>query len=237
MIVPKPSSAGCCGALPHHMGKSEQAQKMAKLNITAWQDMLNNKERPLDAVIMSASGCSSMLKDYPHLLNNDKQKGSASEDNLAILIKDISVVLKEVFEIKNPQLRNGISADIVVAWQNPCSLQHGLKEKAAPVGVLQSCGFTVREPRDAHLCCGSAGTYNLLQPAFAKQLGEEKSSRLTETEAEFVVSGNIGCITQLNKNTCNSSTQPVVHLAQLVDWATGGPVPHAIQPTLKKQSG
>ena len=245
VIVPEPSGAGCCGALPHHMGKSEQAQKMAKLNLSAWQEMLNNKERPLDAIIMTASGCGSMLKDYPHLLNNDQANDGTDEGILSLLIKDISVVIKELFELKKPELSDSISTDKIIAWQNPCSLQHGLKEITAPISILQSCGFTVREPRDAHLCCGSAGTYNLLQPEFAKQLGEEKTARLADTGAELVVSGNIGCITQLNKhaannannaNKTNNSTRPVVHLAQIVDWATGGPAPPVIQSVQKSPS-
>lgn len=235
VIIPEPSGAGCCGALPHHMGKSEQAQRMAATNLTAWQDILNDREQPLDAILMTASGCASMLKDYPHLLADSDSIDDKNKNILSLLIKDISVIFKVLFDIKKPELDKYISAGKTVAWQNPCSLQHGLKELSAPPSVLESCGFAVREPRDAHLCCGSAGTYNLLQPAFAQQLGEEKSARLVETKAEFVVSGNIGCITQLANNTANSRngdsrvTLPVIHLAEAIDWATGGPMPRAIR--------
>ena len=234
VIVPEASKAGCCGALPHHLGKRPQGREMAELNITSWQAMLNNKEHPLDAVLMTASGCSSMLKDYPHVL-----EGAIDSKTLSSLIKDISVILKDLFEIKNPVIAYQTSSPKIVAWQNPCSLQHGLKEKTAPISVLESCGFTVREPLDAHLCCGSAGTYNLLQPELAGKLSAEKSCRLAETGGEFVVSGNIGCITQLSKNFSNEDTSQerkalsVIHLSQMIDWATGGPMPENIRQNSK----
>ena len=229
VVVPEASKAGCCGALPHHMGKSDQARKMAELNLLSWQAMLNDQEHPLDAILMTASGCSSMLKDYPQLLGGRKM-----DDSISLLIKDISIILNDLFKSNPPKLSYHISANQMITWQSPCSLQHGLKEKLAPVKVLESCGFTVREPRDAHLCCGSAGTYNLLQPEFAQQLGSEKTARLAETGGEFVVSANIGCITQLSKNYGEGNQEakplPIAHLAQVVDWATGGPVPEAISP-------
>ncbi len=227
VVVPEPSRAGCCGALPHHMGKSDQARNMAEMNLLTWQSILNDQEHPLDAMLMTASGCSSMLKDYPQLLN-----GKPEVKLISLLIKDLSVILNDLFTINPPQIDHRNTVSPVVAWQSPCSLQHGLKEKLAPVSVLESCGFAVREPRDAHLCCGSAGTYNLLQPTFAQQLGAEKATRLVETDGEFIVSANIGCITQLSKNyhAGNQDTKPlpIVHLAEVIDWTTGGPIPEAI---------
>ena len=224
VVVPEPSKAGCCGALPHHMGKSGQARNMAELNLVTWQTMLNDKEHPLDAILMTASGCSSMLKDYPQLL-----RGRKEAESISLLIKDISVILNQLFKEEPPKLSHQVSANTTIAWQSPCSLQHSLKEKAAPVRVLKSCGFKVREPRDAHLCCGSAGTYNLLQPEFARQLGAEKKTRLAETNAAFVVSANIGCMTQLSKKNYGEGGQlPIVHIAQVIDWATGGPMPDII---------
>lgn len=230
VVVPEASKAGCCGALPHHLGKSAQARTMAELNMASWQAMLNSQEQSLDAVLMTASGCSSMLKDYPHLLESGQ-----NSNTLSFLIKDISVIFKELFQVRKPLVANFTSGPKTVAWQNPCSLQHGLKEKTAALSALESCGFTVREPRDAHLCCGSAGTYNLLQPEFAGKLGAEKFSRLAATGGEYIVSGNIGCITQLSKssvqgvNPGDREALPVIHLAQMIDWATGGPMPEVIR--------
>lgn len=251
VIVPESSPAGCCGALPHHLGKSALARIMARQNLATWHNLLNKKSdllneksdllneksdafadksaKPVDAgtsvdaILMTASGCGAMLKDYDHLLrDNDNAK------QLSIKIKDLSQILADLFTETAPKLTDqNQNQTRVIAWQNPCSLQHGLKEKNAPIRVLQACGFTVKEPRDAHLCCGSAGTYNLLQPQFAQQLRDDKATRLRETGAEFVVSGNIGCITQLTTAAPNSDSVRVLHLAQLVDWATGGPTPEA----------
>ena len=226
VFVPEPSAAGCCGALPHHLGKSTSARKMAELNLATWQPLLanNHQGKPLDAILMTASGCGSMLKDYHHLL-----KENDNAESLSKLTEDLSSILKDIFEAKKPALIDTFGERSIVAWQNPCSLQHGLKEKTTPVSVLQTCGFTVREPRDAYLCCGSAGTYNLLQPEFAQQLKTDKLDKLEETEASVIVSSNIGCITQLTPDKVDDGCLPVVHLAQIIDWATGGPRPSAMK--------
>lgn len=235
VVVPESSRAGCCGALPHHLGKSAQARTMAEQNLAKWGTLLNGKPgnladtpampvnaiAPVDAILMTASGCGSMLKDYPHLLRDDN-----NAQQLSARVKDLSQILADLFIEAKPKL-TGLNQNPIIAWQNPCSLQHGLKEKNAPISVLQACGFTVKEPRDAHLCCGSAGTYNLLQPHFAQQLRADKTARLRETGAAFAVSGNIGCITQLTTDKSESESLPVIHLAQAIDWATGGPMPKA----------
>ncbi len=231
VVVPESSAAGCCGALSHHMGRTAQARDTALANLRAWDATLaqpqDSDEGKIEAVVMAASGCASMLKDYPSLLD-----GSKKAENISLLIKDISIILNNLVKIKNPQTRDKALTGAAVAWQSPCSLQHGMQEQNAPVELLRSLGFNVRQPRDAHLCCGSAGTYNLLQPAFAQTLGTEKMSRLLETRADMIVSGNIGCISQLRSQgrsqNATETVPPVIHLAELVDWATGGPKPPAL---------
>ncbi|HCO60742.1 MAG TPA: glycolate oxidase iron-sulfur subunit [Porticoccaceae bacterium] len=226
VTVPEPSTTGCCGALPHHLGKAAQARMMARENMTVWRKLLENgnQTRPIDSFLMTASGCASMLKDYPHLLSEEKNIGG-----IDIRINDISVILNELFTKESPVIATKRSLPETMAWQAPCSLQHGMQEKIAPLSVLRACGFDVREPRDAYLCCGSAGTYNLLQPEFADQLGEDKRDKLRATGADIVVSANIGCISQLNSGDASGTSLRVIHLAEAVDWATGGPKPASLR--------
>lgn len=226
VTVTQPSGVGCCGSLPHHLGKSEQARKMARENLAAWRVLIetNQNVRPIDSFLMTASGCALTLRDYPHLLSEDQDS-----NKIDLQISTISSILNKLFNKKSPVIAPGQGLPETIAWQAPCSLQHGLQEKSTPVNVLRACGFEVREPGDAHLCCGSAGTYNILQPEFADQLGDDKRARLKATGAEIVVSANIGCITQLNcGDVSGASPLPVIHLAEAVDWATGGPKPSLI---------
>ena len=225
VTVPKPSAAGCCGALPHHLGKSKQARKMARRNLDAWRCLRPDPHtaRPLDAVVMTASGCTSMLRDYPHVL-----LGEVDYQKIDINFFELSQILNELFTI-NPPLVTNPDLPKTLAWQAPCSLQHGMQEKSAPITILRACGFEVLQPRDAHLCCGSAGTYNLLQSEFAMQLGKDKGAKLRATGAPLVVSANIGCITQLGSPHLCDSPLPVIHLAEVLDWATGGPKPDALR--------
>ncbi|MEH6544311.1 MAG: glycolate oxidase subunit GlcF [Porticoccaceae bacterium] len=216
VVVPEKSKAGCCGALPHHLGKRQQAEDMARQNLEAW-DL-----EAIDAVLMTASGCGSMLKDYSDLLPDE-----LSAKLLADKVKDLSQILADLtLKVEKPLLGPS-GKPLIVAWQNPCSLQHGLKEKIAPTEVLEACGLTVRQPQDAHLCCGSAGTYNLLQTEIASQLGNNKVAALLNTRPDIIVSSNIGCMTQLS-TTMGKDKLPVVHLAEMVDWVSGGEVPGAV---------
>jgi glycolate oxidase iron-sulfur subunit len=226
VVVPAPA-AGCCGALPHHLGKSAPAQAMVQRNLAAWRELVRaDSPTAVDTVLMTASGCGSHLKDYAHLLPDD-----AVAVQLARRVQDLSQLLDELSALTPLRVVSGIGDGVTVAWQSPCSLQHGFNEKSAPIRVLQACGFEVREPLNPHLCCGSAGTYNLLQPEFAERLGRDKADAIIATGATIAVSANIGCITQLQaKLAVDGSVQPIpmLHLAQILDWATGGPRPAAL---------
>lgn len=221
VVVPEKSKAGCCGALPHHLGKRQQAENMARQNLEAW-DLEAWGLEAIDAVLMTASGCGSMLKDYADLLPS-KTSAKLVTDK----VKDLSQILADLaLKVEKPLL-GASGKPLVIAWQNPCSLQHGLKEKIAPTQVLEACALTVRQPQDAHLCCGSAGTYNLLQTEIASQLGNNKVAALLNTRPDIIVSSNIGCMTQIS-TTMGKDKIPVVHLAEMVDWASGGEIPGAV---------
>ncbi|TCS60961.1 glycolate oxidase subunit GlcF [Varunaivibrio sulfuroxidans] len=203
---------GCCGALVHHMGREDDAQAQARANVAAWVREMDGAG--LDAIVVTASGCGTTLKDYGYLLKDDPQIAAAAQ-RVAALVRDISEVLIDL----------GMSADkgrgTVVGYHAPCSMQHGQKLKNQPQELLRQAGFDVREPAEAHLCCGSAGTYNLLQPDLAARLGARKVENLDKTEAAMIATGNIGCMVQIAQRT----EVPVVHTVELLDWAMGGPKP------------
>ncbi|MGE3502511.1 MAG: glycolate oxidase subunit GlcF [Porticoccaceae bacterium] len=226
VVVPAPA-AGCCGALPHHLGKSAPAQALVQRNLAAWRELVRaDSPTVVDTVLMTASGCGSHLKDYAHLLPDD-----AAAAQLARRVKDLSQLLAELSALTPLRVVSGIGDGVTLAWQSPCSLQHGFNEKRAPIRVLQACGFEVHEPLNPYLCCGSAGTYNLLQPEFAERLGRDKADAIVATGATIAVSANIGCITQLQAKLAvaeDEQSLPILHLAQILDWATGGPRPAAL---------
>lgn len=205
-------SAGCCGALTHHMGRRDEAMRAARRNVAAWRREID--AGGLDAVIVNASGCGTTVKDYGHMLRGDPQWADAA-DAVAGRAKDITEWMEEIGldSLRSvPRLR--------VAYQAACSLRHGQKVTAAPRALLERAGFDVVEPAEAHLCCGSAGTYNLLQPRLAASLRRRKIDALRACAPDVVAGGNIGCMTQLS-----GVGVPVLHTAQLLDWATGGPDP------------
>jgi len=207
---------GCCGALVHHMGREKTAHDQAKANIAAWE-RAEESGGQFDAIVINASGCGTTVKDYGWMLRNDADWAARAE-RLASLTRDISEVmlelgLGEVTEAPRP----------VVTYHSACSMQHGQKLKTQPVELLEAAGFEVRQPREAHLCCGSAGTYNIMQPALAERLKARKLENLRATDGAVVVTGNIGCLVQLSGD--GASAQPVVHSVELLDWATGGPKP------------
>ena len=215
-----PPEAGCCGALTHHLGQEARAIAAAAANIRAWMPLLDGDG--LDAIIINASGCGTMVKDYGHLFRFDVE-AKESAKTIAFLAKDISEFFSEKFgdigaktDKSSPPLR--------VAYQSACSLQHGQKIQRQPVALLQSCGFEVTEPRDSHLCCGSAGTYNILQPDIADRLRDDKVDALARTDPQVIASGNVGCMVQL----ASVASCPVVHTVELLDWATGGPRPKVL---------
>jgi glycolate oxidase iron-sulfur subunit len=207
---------GCCGALTHHMGKTRLAHASAAANIRAWTREMDGEG--LDAVIINTSGCGTTVKDYGHMFRLDAGMRRDAE-RVSAITRDVSEFMAGIGldGPKAPPLR--------VAYHAACSLQHGQKVTEAPKKLLRACGFTVVEPAEAHLCCGSAGTYNLLQPAIARELQKRKVMRLEATRPEVIAAGNIGCMVQIGAAT----GIPVVHTAELLDWATGGPVPAALK--------
>lgn len=206
--------AGCCGALTHHMGKEAMAHASAAANIRAW--MAEKRGAGLDAVVINTSGCGTTVKDYGHMFRNDPLAADAA--TVAGMAKDVSEVLAKL------GLPEGAPKGLRVAYHAACSLQHGQQVKAAPKDLLKRAGFEVVEPADSHLCCGSAGTYNLLQPAISAELKRRKVATLEAKAPHVIAAGNIGCMMQIGSGTA----VPVVHIVELLDWATGGPEPRAL---------
>jgi len=207
--VVEPETVGCCGALVHHMGKEHAAQEQAKANIEAIEALAP------DAVTITASGCGSVVKDYGHILKDDPEWAERAA-LVSAMTRDISEL---VAELGLAQVRD--FAKPRVAYHAPCSLQHGQKIGDVPAALLEEAGFEVARPKDAHLCCGSAGTYNLMQPEMAAELGRRKAGSLTALDAGVVATANIGCLIQIGEY----AGLPVVHAVELLDWATGGPSP------------
>ncbi|MDH3666396.1 MAG: glycolate oxidase subunit GlcF [Paracoccaceae bacterium] len=207
--------AGCCGALTHHMGKTDLSHASAAANIRAWVGEADGAG--LDAIIINTSGCGTTVKDYGYMFRHDP-KIAEDAARVSALTKDISEFMVELGlgQASAPKLR--------VAYHAACSLQHGQKVSGAPKELLRQAGFEVVEPAEAHLCCGSAGTYNLLQPQISAKLKERKVANLEAAAPQVIAAGNIGCMMQIGTAT----GIPVVHTAELLDWATGGPWPEAL---------
>ncbi len=210
-----PEGIGCCGALTHHMGKADDSHAMAAANIRAIVAELDDKG--LDAVVINTSGCGTTVKDYGHMFRNDPLAADAAR--VAGLAKDISEVIADI------GLKDSSYAEpLRVAYHAACSLQHGQQIRSAPKDLLKAAGFEVVEPRDSHICCGSAGTYNLMQPAISADLKTRKVATLEATQAQVISAGNIGCMIQIG----SAIGIPVVHTVELLDWATGGPLPQGL---------
>lgn len=207
---------GCCGALVHHLGREAQSLDAARRNIDAWTREIDKGD--LVAILVTASGCCTTIKDYGYMLRNDPAYAGKAE-RVSALAKDISELLAVA------ELPPADGKGLTVAYHPACSLQHGQKVTEAPESLLQAAGFTVRLPADAHLCCGSAGTYNILQPELAGQLGDRKVATLHALGADVIATGNVGCAMQIGQRT----GLPVVHTVELLDWATGGPAPDALK--------
>jgi glycolate oxidase iron-sulfur subunit len=210
------SEAHCCGALAHHIGETEAADKSVRQALRAWQDEIKNGG--LDAIVVNASGCGTMVKDYGHLLKDDRELGHLAAQ-ISAMTMDISQVLAKIGinSIIEPAPEGGRPE---LAYHSACSLQHGQKIHDLPQQLLRSAGFTVTQPVNPHLCCGSAGVYNILQPDMADGLRTRKLDSLRKTGAIAVAAGNIGCISQLDEDAL-----PVRHTVQFIDWASGGPSP------------
>ena len=205
---------GCCGALTHHMGKEPLAHASAAATIRAF--MAERRAGVLDAIVINTSGCGTTVKDYGHMFRNDPLAEDAA--TVAGLARDISELVSQI------GLPQGTPKGLRVAYHAACSLQHGQQIKSAPKDLLKRAGYEVVEPADSHLCCGSAGTYNLLQPAISADLQRRKVETLEAKAPQVIAAGNIGCMLQIGAGTA----VPVLHTVELLDWATGGPQPRGL---------
>ncbi|MCA1440467.1 glycolate oxidase subunit GlcF [Ensifer sp. IC4062] len=206
---------GCCGALVHHMGREEQALEAARRNIDIW--LKAAEEDDLDAIIITASGCGTTIKDYGHMLRLDPGYAEKAA-KVSALAKDITEYLAGL-ELPQREARG-----MTVAYHSACSMQHGQRITTVPKELLKRAGFTVREPAEGHLCCGSAGTYNILQSEISAKLKARKVRNIEATKPDVIATGNIGCITQIATGTA----LPIVHTVELLDWAYGGPKPKGL---------
>jgi glycolate oxidase iron-sulfur subunit len=212
-VVVAPGAA-CCGSLAHHMGRKREALAQARANIDAW-----TAAGPLDAVLITASGCGTTVKDYGFMLRTDQAYAERAA-HTASLAKDVveylaALPLAAVAKVPGP----------VVAYHAACSLQHGQRIVREPRDLLAKLGFLVRDIPEGHLCCGSAGTYNILQPDIARRLRERKVGTIERLRPDVIAAGNLGCITQIAAGT----DLPTVHTVELIDWATGGPSPPGVR--------
>lgn len=214
VVVPK--GEGCCGALVHHMGREKAALASAQQNVDAWTRELDNGG--LDAIVITASGCGTTIKDYGFMLRLD-QAYAEKAARVSALAKDVTEYLATL-DLPEPQRKPGLT----VAYHSACSMQHGQKITRQPKELLARAGFIVKEPREGHLCCGSAGTYNIMQPEISARLRDRKVKTIEATGAALVATGNIGCITQI----ASTARLPVVHTVKLLDWAYGGDRPAGI---------
>ena len=208
-----PGNMGCCGSLEHHLGMEHGALKKVRANVDAWMAEINGDG--LDAIIINASGCGTTVKDYGHMLRLDADYADKAQ-TVAGLARDITEYLADIeldgFTDQKP---------LRVTYHSACSMQHGQKIKAAPKQLLAKAGFEVVDVPEGHLCCGSAGVYNIMQSELADRLKTRKLANIAKTAPQIIAAGNIGCITQLASGT----DVPVVHTIELVDWAQGGPKP------------
>ena len=206
--------AGCCGALAHHMGREAEALAQVKANIDAWSAL-----GELDAILITASGCGTTVKDYGFMLRHDETY-AARAARVTSLAKDVSEYL-----VTLPLTPEQDVNALIVAYHSACSLQHGQRVTRQPKEILTKLGFVVKDIPDGHLCCGSAGTYNILQPDIARRLRERKVGTIERLRPDVIAAGNLGCIMQIETGT----DLPTVHTIELIDWATGGPCPPVLR--------
>jgi len=217
VIVPKEIT--CCGSLNHHLGKEDLAHKSFVNNINFWFKCY--EERNLDAILVTTSGCGTTLKDYGHIFRDDPDK------DLRKKAKIISSLAKDVTEYLGKNIKlNFVEKDkkFKIAYHSACSMQHGQKLHSQPINLLKKTGNEIVEIPDGHLCCGSAGTYNLLQSEMASELLVRKVSNIDKVKPDFISTGNIGCITQISSGT----KIPILHTIEILNWYTGGEKPNAI---------
>lgn len=211
-----PEGEGCCGSLVHHLGRDEQALASARRNIDAW--MREIEGQGLDAIVITTSGCGTTIKDYGFMLRADTAY-AAKAAKVSALARDVAEYLSTL------KLMPVVKIDLTVAYHSACALQHGQKITREPKDLLSICGFMTKDVPEGHLCCGSAGTYNILQPELATRLRNRKIANIEMLRPDVIAAGNIGCITQIAAGT----GIPVVHTVELLDWATGGPAPAGLE--------
>ena len=211
------AGAGCCGALTHHMGKEAAALAAVKRNVDAWSKEI--AKEPIDAIIINASGCGTTVKDYGHMLRNDPEY-AARAAQISALTKDVTEFVSS-YDLGAPLRWSSLR----IAYHSACSLQHGQRVTDEPKALLKKAGFSVVDVPEGHICCGSAGTYNILQPEMAGRLRERKIANIKLAKPDIVSAGNIGCITQLG----GGMSIPIAHTVELLDWAYGGPVPLGLE--------
>jgi glycolate oxidase iron-sulfur subunit len=208
---------GCCGALTHHMGKAETSHAQARRTIDAWIAEMDGAG--LDAIVVTASGCGTTIKDYGFMFRNDPAYAQKAA-RVSGIAKDITEYVAHLGLM--PPV---VETDLVVAYHSACSMQHGQGIRTEPKNLLKNAGFTVKDVPEGHICCGSAGTYNILQPEIAARLRDRKVANIQRMTPDLIATGNIGCATQIGKGTAI----PIVHTAELLDWATGGPKPAVLE--------
>jgi glycolate oxidase iron-sulfur subunit len=209
--------AGCCGALVYHLGDRKAGLPLIRKAVDVWHRQI---EAGLDWIVINTSGCGTVVKDYGHILADEPEYRERAAA-VSARTKDFSELVALL----------GLPADLAapqrgmrVAYHDACSLQHAQRVRAAPRQLLATAGFEVVDIPDGHLCYGSAGTYNLLQPQLAQTLGRAKGEAIQQTRPEAVAAGNIGCLEQMG----HYAGVPMVHTAELLDWALGGPRPAAL---------
>ncbi len=207
-----PEGEACCGSLSHHMGREREAHDFVKNNVDVWTREIENGG--LDAILITASGCGTTVKDYGFMLRTDKAYAEKAA-RVATLARDIAEYLSTL------ELKPANPVRLPLAYHSACSMQHGQKITLAPKKLLAGAGFDVRDVPEGHLCCGSAGTYNMLQPEIASRLRERKVANVRATGAGLIATGNVGCMVQIG----SALEWPIVHTVELLDWATGGPKP------------
>ena len=218
VVVPK--NIDCCGSLNHHLGKSDHANKTFKKNILIWyEEYINNG---LDAIISNTSGCGTTLKDYGFIFRSDQDLKKKAK-KISELTKDITEYLDEKVKL-NFNSKYTKEKKYRIAYHSACSMQHGQKIHKQPINLIKKTGNEVIDIPDGHICCGSAGTYNLLQNDIAKKLLKNKIENIKKTKAQFISTGNIGCITQI----ANGTKIPILHTVEIIDWYTGGPKPNIL---------
>jgi glycolate oxidase iron-sulfur subunit len=213
-------NAECCGALVHHLGMEEAGRAMARRNIDAWMKVMGRGDVPVDAVVINASGCGTTVKDYGHMLKRDPRYAEAAA-RIAGMTRDVTEFLA-TYDMGPPKRWSSLR----VAYHSACSMQHGQRIHDEPRTLLRNAGFSLVDVPEGHLCCGSAGTYNILQPEIARALRDRKAGNIRSMRPDIVATGNIGCITQL---TPAMDTIAIAHTVELLDWAYGGPVPRGLE--------